>query len=130
MKRLILLTLVLLLFPALVAAEKVTFTIVGIDCEDCVGPITKQLSKIEGAKLIELKWQEGLATVEVPAGFDRQKLRKAMTDLGFEAIFPGEKRKDIEPVSAAVLKTLDIAADPKGAKVDVKKTVVPGKITI
>lgn len=130
MKRLLPLLLLALLVPSLLAAETITFTIVGIDCEGCVGPITKQLSKIEGAKLVSLKWQEGLATVEVAPGFDRQKLRKAMTDLGFEAIFPGEKRKDIEPVAPAVLKTLDVATDAKGKKVDVKKTLVAGKITI
>lgn len=130
MKRLLPLILLILLAPALLAAETITFTIVGIDCEGCVGPIKKQLSSIDGVKLVELKWEEGLATVEVPQGFDRQKLRAAMTDLGFEAIFPGEKRKDIEPLDPAVLKTLDVATDAKGDKVDVKKTVVAGKITI
>jgi copper chaperone CopZ len=130
MKRLSILALVLLLSPALVAAETITFTIIGIDCEGCVGPIKRQFSTIDGLKLTELKWEEGLATVEVPAGFDRERIRKAMTELGFEAIFPGENRKDLEPVDPAILKTLDIATDLKGEKVDVKKTAAPGKITI
>ena len=130
MRRLAPLALLLLLSPALLAADRITFTIVGIDCEGCVGPIRKQLSSIDGLKLTELKWQEGLATVEVPAGFDRERIRKAMTELGFEAIFPGEKRKDLEPVDPAVLRTLDITTDPAGSKVDAKKIVAPGKITI
>ena len=130
MKRTLILMFIALLATPLFAAEKLTFTIVGIDCEGCVGPIKRQLSSVDGVKLVSLKWQEGLATIEVPAGFEREKIRKAMTDLGFEAIFAGEKRKDIEPVDPAIVKTLDIAVDPAGAKVDVKKTLAPGKITI
>jgi thioredoxin 1 len=130
MRRVLPLLLLILLAPALLAAERITFTIVGIDCEGCVGPIRKQLSGVDGVKLVDLKWKEGTATVDVAANFDRGKIRKAMTDLGFEAVFPGEKRKDIEPLDPAVLKTLDVAGDPTGAKVDVAKTVVRGKITI
>jgi copper chaperone CopZ len=132
MKRTLVITslfMLLLAFPAL-AAEKITFTIVGIDCEECSAPILKKLQSLPGVTNATLRWKEGSATVEVPSGYDRERLRKAMTDLGFEAIFPGEKRKDIEPVSEAVLKTLDITTDVKGAKINEKKIAVAGKITI
>ena len=129
MKRLILF-LALLLVSLPLAAEQVSFTVVGIDCEDCVGPITKALKAVPGVQSAKLDWKKAIATVDVPAGFDREKLRAALTDLGFEAIFPGEKRKDIEPVAADVLKTLDIGTDAKGAKISAKSIVVPGKITL
>lgn len=129
MKRALLISLLFLLaLPAF--ADKVTFTVVGIDCEDCVGPITKALKGVSGVSNVKLDWKSGMATVDVPAGFDREKLRTAIVDLGFDAIFAGEKRKDLEPVADAVLKTLDIATDAKGAKVDVKSVVVPGKVTL
>jgi copper chaperone CopZ len=130
MKRLPVLLAVALLATPLVAATKLTFTVVGIDCAACVGPIKKQLASIEGVKVISLDWQKGLAAVEVADGFDREQVRKALTDLGFDAVFAGETRKDIEPIDPAVLKTLDMTVDPTGAKVDLKKALAAGKVTI
>ena len=111
-------------------AKDLTFTIVGIDCEGCAKPILGALKGVPGVANPRLDWKKGMATVDVPESYDREKLRAAITALGFEAIFPGEQRKDIQPLAAEVLKTLDVRTDAKGAKVDVKKTVVPGKITV
>jgi copper chaperone CopZ len=119
-----------LLLSAPLFADTVTFTVIGIDCDGCVKPILGALRSVDGVKNAKLDWQKGVATVDVPADFDRQKLRTALTDLGFEAIFPGEKRKDIEPLDPEVLKTLDIQTDAKGAKIDAKNLVARGKITI
>lgn len=128
MKRFLGLLVFLLALPAF--ADTLTFTVVGIDCEGCSAPITKALKKVPGVKSAKLDWKAGIATVDVPSNFDREKLRTAMTDLGFEAIFAGETRKDIQPVSEEQLKALDIVTDAKGAKLDLKKIVVPGKITV
>src|ERR1051325_1223890 len=92
MKRL-LLPLLLLALPAL-AAESLTLTVVGIDCAGCAGPITKQLKAVDGVKSASVDWKAGTATVELADGVDKQKLRTAITDLGFEAIFPGEARRE------------------------------------
>lgn len=128
MKRLLAILLLTLTVPA--AAEQLSFTVVGVDCEGCSKPIVNALEAVPGVRSATLDWKKAVATVDVPAGFDREKLRSAMTTLGFEAIFNGEKRKDIEPLAPEVLSTLDILTDTKGAKLDPKRIAVPGKITI
>lgn len=130
--RLKLLTALLLLLAvsALAAPEKFSFTIVGIDCEECSGPILKALKGVRGVERAELDWKSGTASVRIPAGFDRQRLRAAITDLGFEVIFPGEKRKDLEPLAADVVKKLDIVSYPGTKKLDIGRVVVPGKVTV
>jgi thiol-disulfide isomerase/thioredoxin len=128
MKRLLAILLLTLALPA--AAEQLSFTVVGIDCEGCSKPIVKALKAVPGVKSASLDWKKAIATVDVPAGFDREKLRTAMTTLGFEAIFTGEKRKDIEPLAPEIISTLDIVTNTKGTKLDTKSIAVPGKITI
>ena len=119
----------LLIAPPAIA-ETLTFTIVGIDCEGCVGPITRTLKGVKDVAGVRLDWKKATASVNVPTGFDRALVRKALVDLGFEVIFPGEKRKDLERPPADVVKTLDVKTDAGTRKVDVAKTVVPGKVTI
>lgn len=125
-----LLVLIALFLTAPLFADTITFTVIGIDCQGCAKPILGALRGVDGVKSAKLDWQKGIAAVDVPATFNREKLRTAMTDLGFEAVFPGETRKDIEPLAPDVLKTLDIRTDAKGAKIDIRKTVAAGKITI
>lgn len=112
------------------ADERFTFTVIGIDCAGCAGPIVKQLQGVGGVKNASVDWKAGTATVNLADGTDKQKLRAAITDLGFEAVFPGEKRKDLEPLPAEVVKTLDIAELPGTKKVDAAAMAVKGKITI
>jgi len=112
------------------AAEPVTFTVVGIDCEACAPPIVRALKAVPGVRDPRVDWKAGTATVSVPDGFDREKIRAAMRDAGFEAVFPGEERKDLQPLPEDVRKTLDISSASDGDKIDVAKVVVPGKITV
>jgi len=70
------------------------------------------------------------ATVDVPPEFDRERLRAAVSNAGFAAVFPGEKARDIEPLPPDVVKTLDIVAFTDGRRVDLARIVAPGKITI
>jgi copper chaperone CopZ len=128
MKRLLAILLLTLALPA--AAEQLSFTVVGIDCEGCSKPIVKALKAVPGVKSASLDWQKAVATVDVSPNFDREKLRTALTTLGFEAIFNGEKRKDIEPLAPELLAKLDIVTNAKGTKIDTKSIAVPGKITI
>ncbi|HWW62642.1 MAG TPA: thioredoxin domain-containing protein [Thermoanaerobaculia bacterium] len=128
MKRTLLLLTLFLAVPLF--ADTITFTVIGIDCDGCAKPILGALRGVDGVKSAKLDWQKGIASVDAPADFNREKLRTALTDLGFEAVFPGETRKDIEPLAPEVLKTLDIQTDAKGAKIDAGKIVAAGKITI
>jgi copper chaperone CopZ len=122
---------ILLLASAVPArAESLTFTVVGIDCEACAPPILRTLKSVSGVREARLDWKSGVATIEVRDGFDREKVRAALRESGFEAVFAGEQRKDLEPVSEEIRRTLDIAPAGSGEKIDVSKTLVAGKVTI
>jgi copper chaperone CopZ len=127
----LLLTILLLLcVPSTWAAERFSFTIIGIDCAACAKPILNALNGVPGVKNPQLDWKQGRATVDLPDGFNKAKLKDAITDLGFEAVFAGEKRAEFEPLPESVRKTLDIVTYLDGKKVDPKKIVAPGKVTI
>ena len=115
---------------AVSADQKLTFTVVGIDCEACAPPILRALKGVSGIRNASLDWKAGLATVEVPENFDREKLRTALKDIGYEAVFPGEERKDLAPLPEDVRRALDIASASEGDRIDLAKTLVPGKITV
>jgi copper chaperone CopZ len=112
------------------AQERLTFTVVGIDCEACAPPILRALKGISGVRNVSLDWKAGVATVEVPDGFDKEKLRSALKNIGYEAVFAGEERKDLAPLPEDVRRALDIASASEGDKIDLAKTLVPGKITV
>lgn len=111
-------------------AESLTFTVVGIDCEACAPPILRTLKSVSGVREARLDWKSGVATIDVREGFDREKVRAALRENGFEAVFAGEQRKDLEPVPEEVRRTLDIAPAGTGGKIDVAKTLVAGKVTV
>ena len=121
---------VLLTFPGLLAAESLSFTVVGIDCEACAPPILKALNSVPGVKTARLDWKAGTATLDVADGFDRERIRTALQDIGYEAVFAGEERKDLQPLPEEVRKTLDIASASEGPKIDVDAVLVPGKVTV
>ena len=124
--------LALLLFAVAlnVSAETFTFTVVGMDCAACGPPIVKTLNAVEGVTNAKVDWKSKTATVELPANFDRQKIRVALTNAGFESIFPGEERKEIQGLPPEVVKTLDIIEYRDGKRADIPKLMAPGKITI
>ena len=120
----------LALAQAVHADQRLTFTVVGIDCEACAPPILRALKGVSGVRGASLDWKKGLATVDVSEGFDREKLRDAIAKIGYEAVFPGEERRDLAPLPEEVRGTLDIASASEGDKIDVSKVLVPGKVTI
>jgi copper chaperone CopZ len=122
---------VLLTLVAVAAtADTLTFKVVGIDCPKCAPPIIKALTAVEGVKSARVDANGKTATVDVPAGFDREKLRAAVDDAGFVAVFPGEKAKEIEPLPAAVAAKLDVRTFADGRRVDLARALAPGKVTI
>ncbi|HXA18168.1 MAG TPA: cation transporter [Thermoanaerobaculia bacterium] len=130
MNRFALITLLALTAAASAAADTLTFKVVGIDCAACAPPIVKALSSVEGVKSAKVDAKTKTATVDVPAQFDREKLRAAISNAGFEAVFPGEKPRDIEPLPPDIVKVLDIRSYTNGRRVDVPNILATGKVTI
>lgn len=128
MKRLLLLLLATAALSA--SAETFSFTVVGMDCAACGPPIVKTLESIEGVQSAKVDWKSKTATVELPANFDRTRIRTALNNAGFESIFPGEQRREIEGLPAEIVKTLDIIEYDGKTRVDVARLMVPGKVTI
>jgi thiol-disulfide isomerase/thioredoxin len=115
---------------SVLADEPLKFAVVGIDCEACAPPILKALKSLPDVKNPKLDWKAGSATVDVPAGYDREKIRTALKEIGFEAVFEGEERADLKPLPEDVVARLDIAPASRGEKIDVARVVVPGKVTL
>lgn len=114
----------------LLALETLTFKVIGIDCAACGPPIVRTLGAVDGVKNPRVDVKAGTATVEIPPQFDREKIRAAISDAGFAAVFAGETPRDIEALPADVVKTLDIRAYTDGRRVDIPAILAPGKITI
>lgn len=123
--------LVFVLLAALAGGqEKLGLTIVGIDCEECAPPVLKALRATPGVVRAELDWKAGRATLETGAGFEQERLRQAIGAIGYEAVFDGEKRRDLEPLPEEIRKTLDIASVDAGRRIDEKTLPVAGKVTV
>ncbi|MBV8519499.1 MAG: cation transporter [Acidobacteria bacterium] len=124
-------SLLLTFFTAVMAAaDTFTFEVVGIDCAMCGPPIEKALGAVDGVKRARVDAKAKTATVEVAAGFDREKLRVAVSNAGFQAVFPGETARGIEPLPAEVVARLDIRTYADGRRVEIPAILAPGKVTI
>jgi copper chaperone CopZ len=117
-----------LAFPLL--AETLTFKVVGVDCAECAPPVTKALKKLDGVKNVKVDGVAQTATIDVPANYPTAKIRAALQNAGFDAEFPGEQRSAVEALPESIVKTLDIRSYDGKQKIDVRKAVAPGKITI
>jgi len=111
-------------------ADTVTFKVIGIDCASCAPPVKKALASVAGVTNVKVDTEAKTATVDVPSGFDKAKLREALSNAGFDATFPGEKRADIEPLPADIVKSLDIVRYDGKSALDIGKVLAHGKITI
>lgn len=121
----------LLLIAALAGANQtLRFTVLGIDCEACAPPIRKALNEVSGVRNAQVDWKAGVATVEVPEGFDKVKIKKALDAIGYEAVFPGEEGKGLAKLPPDVVKTLDIVSFDGSQRLDMKRLPVPGKVTL
>src|SRR4051794_475656 len=111
-------------------ADKLTFNVIGIDCASCAPPVKKALASVAGVTNVSVDVNAKTATVDVPSGFEKSKLREALSNAGFEATFPGEKRSDIQPLPMDVVKTLDIVRYDGKSALDFTKVLAAGKVTI
>jgi copper chaperone CopZ len=119
-----------LLLATPVVAETFTFKVAGIDCAECGPPVAKALRSVDGVKNVRVDVKAQTATVDLPAGFDREKLRAAINNTGFQAGVPGETAKELEPLPAAVVAKLDIRSYTDGRRVDLASILAPGKVTV
>ncbi|HEX8172030.1 MAG TPA: thioredoxin domain-containing protein [Thermoanaerobaculia bacterium] len=124
------LTLLLLLAALPAFAEELTFKVIGIDCAACAPPIVKALSAVPGVTRATVDAKKQTATVTLAAGADREKLRAAVTNAGFGAVFPGEKESGFAALPESVVRTLDITAYDGKKRVEIAKIVAPGKVTV
>jgi thiol-disulfide isomerase/thioredoxin len=111
-------------------ASELSFTVIGIDCAGCSKPVVKAISSVSGVKNVRLDWRKATAQVDVPDGFDRGQIRTALSNAGFEAVFPGEQANGIAPLPPEVVKTLDIVAYTGTSKLDINSILATGKVTI
>jgi copper chaperone CopZ/thiol-disulfide isomerase/thioredoxin len=107
-----------------------TFKVPSMDCAGCAKPVGRTLSAIAGVSNVHVDWKKKSATIDVPPDFDRERLRKAMLNAGYEVQFAGEKLQELQPVPPDVLKTLDIKAFDGSRAIDFQGVTEPGKITI
>jgi len=129
MKR-ILLLLALLASVPLFADETFTFKVIGIDCAACAPPIMKALSAVPGVSKATVDAKAQTATVQLAPGTDREKIRAAVVNAGFAAVFPGEKENGFAALPEDVVRKLDIIAYPGTSSVDVARVTAMGKVTI
>jgi copper chaperone CopZ len=113
---------------ALLLASTLTFKVLGIDCAKCAPPVKKALASVPGVTSVRVDTKAQTATIEGKA--DPEKIHEALANAGFEAELPGEHRSDFAPLSAAELAKLDIATFDGRTKVDIARSLAPGKITI
>ena len=111
-------------------ADTLKFKVLGIDCSACAPPVVKALTSVEGVKNPRVDTRAKVATVDVASPFDREKIRTALSNAGFVAVFDGEKQRDFEPLPADVMKKLDLRTYADGHRVDIATLLAPGKVTI
>ncbi|HEY6136388.1 MAG TPA: cation transporter [Thermoanaerobaculia bacterium] len=106
----------------------ITFKVLGIDCAMCAPPVKKALASVAGVTSVRVDTRAKTATVE--GNPDPAKIHEALANAGFEAELPGEHRPDFAPLPPAELAKLDIVAFDGKSKLDIEKSLAPGKITI
>jgi copper chaperone CopZ len=106
----------------------ITFKVLGIDCALCAPPVKKALASVPGVTSVHVDAAAKTATIEGNA--DPAKIHEALSNAGFDAELPGEHRTDFAPLSPAELAKLDVVAYDGRAKLNIEKSLAPGKITI
>jgi len=56
----------------------------GMSCQHCVSAVTKALEQLDGVKNVEVSLEKGEARFEEEKPVDRESLRKAVQDAGYE----------------------------------------------
>lgn len=56
----------------------------GMSCQHCVSAVTKALEQLDGVKNVEVSLEKGEARFEEEKPVDRETLRKAVQDAGYD----------------------------------------------
>ncbi|MCF8031132.1 MAG: copper ion binding protein [Desulfohalobiaceae bacterium] len=56
----------------------------GMSCQHCVSAVTKALEQLDGVKNVEVSLEKGEARFEEEKPVDRETVRKAVQDAGYE----------------------------------------------
>jgi len=56
----------------------------GMSCQHCVSAVTKALEQLDGVKNVEVSLEKGEAWFEEERSVDREALRKAVQDAGYD----------------------------------------------
>ena len=56
----------------------------GMSCQHCVSSVTKALQQVEGIKNVEVSLDQGEARYEEDKTVDRETVRKAVQDAGYD----------------------------------------------
>ena len=61
-----------------------TVKVKGMSCQHCVSSVTKALSDIEGISDVQVSLEKGEATFNESGPVDAEKIKNAITKIGFE----------------------------------------------
>jgi copper chaperone CopZ len=111
-------------------AETFQFHVVGIECSQCAAPIRQALLATAGIEKAQVDWKKETARVEIPPGFDKSRIKGALENLGFAAVFPGESSKGFEPLADSELAKLDIQRFDGKSAIEERAVSVSGKTTL
>lgn len=111
-------------------AETFRFHVIGIECELCAAPIQKALASTSGVDKARVDWKKETAEVDIPLGFDKNRLKAALENLGFVAVFPGETASGFEPLPPEELAKLDLRRLDGRSPVDERGLSAAGKTTL
>ena len=56
----------------------------GMSCQHCVNSVTKALEQLEGVKNVEVSLEKGEAKYDEDKPVDREAVRKAVRDAGYD----------------------------------------------
>jgi len=109
--------------------ETIRFAVYGMSCDTCVGKASSKLRELRGVVRAGVDFESKKATVEAKkSAVTLGDIQSALGTLGFEALPLGEQ--PTLPLSEAEKKTLDIQALRQGERLDLRKHLAQGKITL
>ena len=128
LKKRIVNVLMLLATTSAFSQKTIEFTVEGMSCETCAETATKVL-QFDGVISASVDFATKKATVVAEERITAADIKKRMYEQSnFEALFAGESL--VKPLTETEKTGLDIQSLPPGEKINFKKEVVPGKITI
>ncbi len=109
--------------------ETFRFAVYGMSCDTCAGKASSKLRELRGVVRAGVDFDSKTATVDVEKGaLTLGDIQSALGTLGFEALPQGEQ--PTLPLSDAEKKTLDIQSLRQGERLDLRKNLAQGKVTL